>query len=408
MSDSASLSSEGMNSNSVAVFCQPADVDSFTDTFNRLGRALSIIKAGGPHEATEWCGESTPPAAIFVNIDGTAHPVPALNDLAAVAGPGCRLVAMGSRQDVNLYRKLLQAGIFDYLLTPSSMGQVSEILSRADEDAWLGQPQAESVRLGQTVALIGAVGGVGASTVVTALGQHLAHACKIPTVLVDYDRRGSNLALSLGLEANSGLEGILSAPEVDLRLIQRTLLSQEVEVGKGQRLHLLAQRPGPESHVDPELVLQLGGALCQLFSMSVWDIPSHRPSGSDEILENADIRVVLVDYTLQNARAAHILLSDFGDESRGQRLFLVANAARHGDAPAISRSQFEDFLKRKVDVEIPYMGNALDKTLLQGSLNLASLAVFKSAVEKLACGILGWPVPLAAPRPGFFRRLLNR
>ena len=408
MSDSASLSSESMNSNSVAVFCQPADVGSFTDIFNRLGRALSVIKAGGPHKAMEWCGESTPPAAIFVNIDGTAHPVPALNDLAAVAGPGCRLVAMGSRQDVNLYRKLLQAGIFDYLLTPSSMGQVSEILSRADEDAWLGQPQAESVRLGQTVALIGAVGGVGASTVVTALGQHLAHACKIPTVLVDYDRRGSNLALSLGLEANSGLEGILSAPEVDLRLIQRTLLSQEAEAGKGRRLHLLAQRPGPESHVDPELVLQLGGALCQLFSMSVWDIPSHRPSGSDEILENADIRVVLVDYTLQNARAAHILLSDFGDESRGQRLFLVANAARHGDAPAISRAQFEDFLKRKVDVEIPYMGNALDKTLLQGSLNLASLAAFKSAVEKLACGILGWPVPLAAPRPGFFRRLFNR
>ena len=87
-------------------------------------------------------------------------------------------------------------------------------------------------------------------------------------------------ALLLGLKADNGLAGILSAAEIDYRLIARTVLAD----GEKKRLSLLAQRPGPETPVDPQLLLQLGGALCELFSVSIWDIPSHRPAGSAEIL----------------------------------------------------------------------------------------------------------------------------
>jgi len=392
------------SSGTLAVFCRPEDIPSFEDAFNRLGKIAYTIRPGGPKEAMAWCSENCPPSILAVDISQVSHPTKRLAELGAVVGPGCRLIALGNKQDISMYRALLQAGVFDYLVTPLHLGQLSDVLSRADEDLWLGQPQPGSVRAGQTVAIIGATGGVGASTVVAGLGQQFSDSQKIPTILVDYDRRGSNLALLLGLEANVGLAGILAAPEIDIRLIQRALLTQESKEKGGQRLHLLAQRPGEETPVDPGLLLELGVALCDLYSLSVWDIPSHRPQGSDGLLANADIRVIITDYTLQNARATRMLLSEFGEGSPGQRLYLVANAARHGDKPAIPRKQFEDFLDWKIDFELPYAGNILDKRLLQGCLDYSKASEYGHSLSRLACGVLGTSTP-KAHCPSIVKRL---
>lgn len=403
MSNAATIS-EGISTGAIAVFCRPDDLPSFEDAFNRLGRLAAVIKPGGPKEAQAWCAEVCPPALLAVDVSEEPHPAKRLAELGAVVGPGCHIIALGRKQDVNLYRKLLQAGVFDYLVTPLQLGQLSDVLNRAEGNLWLGQPQPGSVRAGQTVSVIGATGGVGASTVVTALGQKFAGIHKIPTVLIDYDRRGSNLALMLGTEANSGLAGILAAPEIDPRLIQRALLTPEGNDDGAGRLHLLAQRPGEETPVDPELLLQLGVTLCELYSISVWDIPSHRPASSDGILTNADIRVIVTDYTLQNARATRMLLTDFGDESQGQRLYLVANAARHKSKPSIPREQFEEFLGWKVDYELSHAGNTLDESLLQGRLDTTRSGSFDEDITRLTCGILGTP---AAPAqcPGIIKRL---
>ncbi|MUM78534.1 hypothetical protein GKC30_12895 [Pseudodesulfovibrio sp. F-1] len=403
MSSAADIA-ENNAGEAVAVFCRPEDAPSLEDAFNRLGRLTATIKPGGPREALAWCTQTTPPGILIVDISEEAHPTRSLAELGAVVGPGCRIIALGDKQDVNLYRKLLQLGVFDYLVTPLQLVQLSETLTRANESIWLVQPQPGCVRAGQTVAVVGATGGVGASTVVAALGQQLAGTHNIPTVLVDYDRRGSNLALLLGLEANSGLAGVLAASEVDLRLIQRALLTQEGRNGAAQRLHLLAQRPGEETPVDPELLLQLGVALCELYSMSVWDIPSHRPGGSDGLLAHADIRIIVTDYTLQNARATRMLLTDFGDESQGQRLFLVVNASRHRSRQFLPRDQFEEFLGWRVDLELPHVESALDASLLEGSLNLGRAPAFKEGMERLSNALLGNP---SAPAhcPGIIKRI---
>lgn len=395
---------EDTSTGTVAIFCRPEDVSSFEDAFNRLGRLASIIRPGGPQEAATWCTETCAPAILAVDISRIAHPAKRLAELGAIVGPSCHLVALGDKQDVDLYRKLLQAGVFDYLVTPLQLGQLSDVLARADSDLWLGNPQPGSVRAGQTIAVIGATGGVGASTIVTALGRQIAEANKIPTVLVDYDRRGSNLALMLGLEANSGLAGILAAPETDMRLIQRALLSQESDDKTASRLHLLAQRPGEETYVDPDMVMQLGIALCELYSMSIWDIPSHRPIGSDGLLSNADIRVIITDYTLQNARATRLLLEEFGDESQGQRLYLVANSTRNADKPVLPRIQFEEFLEWRIDFELPHAGNVLDASLLQGHLSFDKAGAFNNEITRLVCNILGTP-SAPAQCPGIFKRL---
>lgn len=386
-----------------AVFCREGDLKQFTDVFARLGRSCTAAQKGGIDEAQAWLTQHDAPGLLIVDISASPFPVPALADLAALAGPGCRIVAVGAEENVELYRSLLSAGAFDYLVSPVADALVVELLNRADSDRWLGMPDASSVRVGQTIAVTGAAGGAGTSTVAALLGRWIAEAAKYPTLLVDFDRRKGDLALLLGLKADNGLAGILSAAEIDYRLIARTVLAD----GEKKRLSLLAQRPGPETPVDPQLLLQLGGALCELFSVSIWDIPSHRPAGSAEILKNADVCVILIDYTVSNARAAKILLAELGAPQPGQRRFLVANHCRAGagkrSKPVLTREEFENFLGVKVDFELPNAGTVLDASLLQGALTSQAAPAFARSIEGLACGLLG-RAGAHSTTPGFAER----
>lgn len=405
MSDASSPTRSDTSSARLAVFAAAAELASIDDLLQRLRLGARVSQAGGPAEAIAWCNANGAAEVVLVDIGNHPHPLTALMELAAQAGPSCRIVALGERQDVDFYRQLLQAGIFDYLLKPLRMDLLAETLARADHDQPLGH--AGAARAGRTVACVGSAGGLGTSTLVAALGQWLAQQRLTPTVLVDFDRRKGDLPLLLGLEADAGLAHVLEAPAIDPRLLQRTLMSSRHDgVASLQRLQLLAQRPAPETALDPERVLELGGALCQLFSLSLWDLPSHRPSGSDEVLAHADVRIVLTELSVQGARNTHRLLTEIGDESAGQRLLLLSSGARQHARPALESAQFEDFVGRAIDLHLPQAGPALAGSLLAGALDSAAAPVYAQAIEQLGHSLLGQPA--AAPQAGGLAQRLGR
>lgn len=378
----------------LAVFVAPAALAAVGEQLQRLRRPVATLAAGGPDEAAAWCARNTLPAVLLVDIGEQAHPLAALMALAAQSGPSCRIVALGTRHDVDLYRQLLQAGIFDYLVLPTQLNLLAEVLQRADANTPLGQHG--SARAGRTTAIVGVAGGLGVSTLVAALGQWLAYTQHNPTVLVDFDRRKGDQALLLGLEADDGLSSILNASEIDPRLLQRTLLAAPVSQNDRpglDRLQLLAQRPGPETPIEPERVLELGGALSQLFSLSLWDLPTHRPAGADEVLSQADIRIVVTELSVQGARSTHRLLGEIGDESAGQRLLLVASPTRLAGGQALDASQFQDFVGRSIDQSLPHAGTQLASSLLQGPLLPQSHPAYAHSVARLGQQLLGHSEP---------------
>ncbi|MFR4553940.1 MAG: hypothetical protein ACLT49_12175 [Sutterella wadsworthensis] len=111
-----------------AVFCREGDLKQFTDVFARLGRSCTAAQKGGIDEAQAWLTQHDAPGLLVVDISASPFPVPALADLAALAGPGCRIVAVGAEENVELYRSLLSAGAFDYLVSPVADALVVELL----------------------------------------------------------------------------------------------------------------------------------------------------------------------------------------------------------------------------------------------------------------------------------------
>lgn len=376
----------------------------FAEQLQRLGQEASQARAGGIAAAIAWSRDNPPPQVLVVDIDGDAMPLQSLAELGEVCDPACHIVAIGSKQDVDLYRTLLHSGVFDYLAKPVPLDLLAATLGRARA----GQATSHGARSGRTIAISGASGGCGVSTVVAGLAQILSLDRHMASAVVDFDRHNGDQSLLLGYEGDAGLAGALSSGEIDSRLLQRAM-------GRiNERLHLLAQAPTlrPEQNFSAEHLLFLGANLCQMFNQVIWDLPAGHPHGTLDVLAHAQTRILLTDLTVQDARNLHRLLREIGDESDGQHLLLVANAARGNHAGVVERSQFEDFIERRIDLHLPYAGPALAGSLLTGALNLTAAPALQVALQDLADMATGHAPKRATVASGNLlsrlKRVLNR
>lgn len=408
MNDSQAALSHELAAEGLAAFVAEADRPVVADMLMRLQRVVRVLEAGGAEEARAWARRNPLPTVLMVDFSGEAHPLQALAELAAAYGPTVHIIVLGERQDVDLYRRLLQAGALDYLVKPLSLDLLASTLERAAHGVPLGM--GERLPRGRTVAITGAGGGAGCSTIAAALGQLIAGQRQTPCVLVDFDRSKGDLPMLLGTEADAGLAALLAAPEIDPRMLQRSMHSLPAALSGGvpQRLHLLAQRPAAHLPVDPERVLELGAALTQLFSLVIWDMPACHTEGVAEVLDHADVRVVLFELSVQCARHVHRLVQRFGDERSGQRLLLVLNPTRPTGTAQLTQAQFEEFIGRQVDLVLPHAGSHLADSLLKGPLAPASHPAFAQALLGLADKLLGRkPQAAIAAKTGWLQKLLR-
>ncbi|PWC17731.1 AAA family ATPase [Brenneria corticis] len=370
----------------VAFVHEEHEVAEVGDQLARLKQHDAPVRAGGIAAARQWCEQNPPPRILLVDLDGAHWPLPALEELLSVCGPTSQVITTGREQDVGLYRALLQAGVADYLVKPFTLDLLASTLAKCEGR----QAGPEYARTGRTIAVVSASGGDGGSTVAMGLSRLLSGERRLPVALVDFDRRNGDQLLLQGQSEDAGLAAVLGTQELDARLLQRAMLRIDT------RLHLLAQKPdlGELSPVEVDNVLNLGGTLCRMFNQVIWDLPSSYPAGALEVLTYADLRIIVTELTLQDARNVRRVLHEIGDESEGQRLLLVHNHSRFAGAAPLSREQFEQFTGRKIDLALPHAGHALAQSLTLGALNLAAAPAFQQGLRQLvdlACGVRARP-----------------
>src|ERR1700693_3569319 len=104
------------------------------------------------------------PRQLIVDVSGSTMPLSDLARLSDVCEPSVAVVVVGDRNDVDLYRSLLGAGVQDYLFKPLSVGLLQRALAARDPGA--------AVRAGRAVSFVGARGGVGTTTIALSLARH--------------------------------------------------------------------------------------------------------------------------------------------------------------------------------------------------------------------------------------------
>ena len=173
----------------------------------RMSKAHLKIQMGGMAAAVEAYNNSPTPNVIVIESESRGDEVlGGLNSLAEVCDAGTRVIVIGRHNDVLLYRELTRRGVSDYLISP--VGAIDVVRSVC---GLFSAPDAKPV--GRVIAVIGAKGGVGASTVAHNIGFATARELQLDTVVADLDLGFGTAGLDYNQDPPQGIADAVFSPD---------------------------------------------------------------------------------------------------------------------------------------------------------------------------------------------------
>lgn len=184
----------------------------------RLSRATVDVQQGGLEAATAYLQENPTPNLLILESRAPAGELIAQIDaLAEHCDEGVQVMVVGAANDIQLYRQLMTRGVSEYLVPPVQPLSLLQSISNLFTDP-------DTPFLGRTVAVIGAKGGVGASTIAHNLAWSLSQNARMNTTLVDLDLSFGTTALDFNSEAAQTVADALTDPDrADDSVIERLL-----------------------------------------------------------------------------------------------------------------------------------------------------------------------------------------
>ncbi len=168
---------------SVQAFCETVETAAAVQLAcddRRLGKAHLKIHMGGMAAAIEAYRTAPTPNVIILETEGRGRILAGLDHLATVCDSGTRVVVIGRVNDVTLYRELVRRGVSDYMIVP--VGALDVVRSIC---GLFSAPEAKAV--GRIIAIVGAKGGVGASTIAHNVAWAIARDLALDSVVADLD-----------------------------------------------------------------------------------------------------------------------------------------------------------------------------------------------------------------------------
>ncbi len=363
------------------------------------GIAHAYVARGSVEEAIELMrGLPHSPRHLLVDVSGSSMPVSDLMRLAEVVDPSVSVVVIGDRNDVGLFRSLLRLGVQDYLVKPLTVELVQRALAAADPSA--------QARAGKAIGFIGARGGVGVTTIATALARHLADKTRRRIAYVDLDLHGGAAASMLGIASNQGLAELLqNTQRLDQQLIQQTAVAQSdrlfalcAELAYDQPLAL---RPGA--------VGELVAALKRHFHYVVLDLPRRAGGFVDETLDACETIHVVADRSVHAARETARLCRFAEGRPADAAVSVLLNNAQQPVHGRVANADFVHALGRASVHEFPYEPQTLAVAENLGeAIAEGKHSSFARAVAALAYAITGSDAPAVAARAPWYARLARK
>jgi pilus assembly protein CpaE len=287
---------------SVQAFCETVETAAAVQGAGedrRLGKAHLKIQMGGITAATEAYRSSPTPNVIVIETENRGNEIlDGLDSLAEVCDAGTRVVVIGHVNDVVLYRELVRRGVNDYLIAP--IGTIDVVRSIC---GLFSAPDAKAV--GRIIAVIGAKGGIGASTVAHNVAWAVARELRLDTVVVDLDLGFGTAGLDYNQDPPQGIADAVFTPDrIDNAFIDR-LLSKCTD-----HLSLLAAPATLDRVYDfsAEAFDPIVDSLRATVPCIVLDVPHQWSGWTKKTLIGADDILVVAGPDLANLRNAKNLL----------------------------------------------------------------------------------------------------
>jgi pilus assembly protein CpaE len=334
---------------SIQAFCESPDLAAIVSAAisdRRMAKAHVKLNMGGAPAAVEAYKSAPTPNVVVLEAPPSRDALlEQLELLAQYCDTGTKVVVLGKLNDIVLYRQLIARGVSEYLVTPFGVVDFVQAMSQ------LFSVQGAKP-LGRVIAVVGAKGGVGASTVAHNLAWSLASVTQMATIIADFDLAFGTAGLDYNQDPPQGVAEAVFAPErVDAVLVDR-LLSK-----CGDHLSLLA------APATLDRVLDFGEAsfdslVDAMRASTPWvviDVPHQWSGWARRMLVFADEVIVIASPDLANLRNAKNLI----DNVKSARLNdapprLVLNGVGMLKRPEIAAAEFAKAVETGPTAVIPH------------------------------------------------------
>jgi pilus assembly protein CpaE len=334
---------------SVQAFCETVETAAAIQGASedrRMAKAHMRIQMGGLTAAVEAYQSAPTPNVIILESDERGEEILAgLDQLANYCDAGTRVVIVGRMNDVMLYRELVRRGVSDYLIAPIGTLQVVRAVC-----GLFSAPDAKPV--GRIVAVVGAKGGVGASTVAHNIAFSLARDQMLDSVVTDLDLAFGTAGLDFNQDPPQGIaEAVFSPDRIDNAFVDR-LLSKCTD-----HLSLLAA-PATLDHVydfGADAFEAIFDSLRATVPCVVLDVPHQWTGWTKQTLVGADDILIVAAPDLANLRNTKNLY-DFLKAARpnDQRPLYCLNQVGVPKRPEIKAADFAKALDDEPVASIPF------------------------------------------------------
>jgi pilus assembly protein CpaE len=206
---------------SVQAFCENVDTAAAIQAAGedrRMAKVHLRVQMGGLGAAIEaFQGLPTPNVIILESENDSEEILSGLDRFAEYCDASTRVVVIGRMNDVTLYRELVRRGVSDYLISPVDvLGAVRSVCGL------FSAPEAKPV--GRIIAVVGAKGGVGASTIAHNIAFSIARDLTLDSVVTDLDLAFGTAGLDFNQDPPQGIaEAVFSPERVDTAFVDRLL-----------------------------------------------------------------------------------------------------------------------------------------------------------------------------------------
>ncbi len=321
----------------------------------RLGLIAAIpdldIRRGTVRHAIRFFEKETAQTAI-VDVSGVPEAASALDSLARLCPPELKMLVIGETTEIGFYRLLVsELGVAEYLHKPLSRDAVQRLLL-----PHLAQRAAEPQggRGGHVVAVCGARGGVGATTIAVNAALELARLSKGHIALLDLHLQGGAAALMLSQRPGPGLRIALEdSDRADALFLERTAITVAPRVGL-----LGAEEPYETIPAVVEAgVARVLDVLRQKFNYVLIDLPMPVPPSMRQVLALAREVVLVLGPDIASMREARAIRHMVKVLTGSDRVITLLNRADMNKGLAIKL--VEKALGLPPDMVIPDLGPAM-------------------------------------------------
>ncbi|HTZ66290.1 MAG TPA: AAA family ATPase [Roseiarcus sp.] len=334
---------------SIQAFCESPDIAAVVGAAisdRRMAKAHVKQNMGGAPAAVEAYKTASTPNVIVLEAPADRDALLAqLEELAEYCDAGTKVVVLGKLNDIVLYRQLIARGVSEYLVAPFGVVDFIQAISQL-----FAAPGAKP--LGRVVAVVGAKGGVGASTIAHNLAWSLASLTEMATIIADFDLAFGTAGLDYNQDPPQGVAEAVFAPDrVDAVLVDR-LLSK-----CGDKLSLLAA-PATLDRVLDFAEVSFDSLVDAMRASTPWivlDVPHLWSGWARRILVSADDVIVVASPDLANLRNAKNLI----DNVKSARLHdapprLVLNGVGMLKRPEIAPAEFAKAVETDPTAVVPH------------------------------------------------------